>query len=77
MCSVSQMRVDVSAGVQSALPPVCTGAVCHSCSYVVRFRVPSIFLEDPIYLQSVIIHSANGGKVLSMACRRVLSSTPL
>jgi hypothetical protein len=35
------------------------------------------FCEDPIYLQSVIIHSANGGKALRMACRRVLSSTPL
>jgi hypothetical protein len=29
------------------------------------------------FLESVIIHSANGGKVLRMACRRVLSSTPL
>jgi hypothetical protein len=30
-----------------------------------------------MYLHSVIIHSANGGKVLRMTCRRVLSSTPL
>jgi hypothetical protein len=37
----------------------------------------NFFLEDPIYLQSVIIHSANGGKVLRMAFRRVLISTPL
>jgi hypothetical protein len=35
------------------------------------------FKEDPIYLQAAIIHSANGGKVLRMACRRVRSSTPL
>jgi hypothetical protein len=34
-------------------------------------------MNDPINLQSVIIHSANGWKVLRMACRRVLSSTPV
>jgi hypothetical protein len=35
------------------------------------------FIEDPIYLQSVIIPSANGGKLLRMSCRRALNSTPL
>jgi hypothetical protein len=29
------------------------------------------------HLKTVIIHSSNGGKVLRMACRRVLSSTPM
>jgi hypothetical protein len=45
-----------------------------ACLRLVSMR--SSFKEDPIYLQYVIIHSAKGGKMLRMACRRILSSTP-
>jgi hypothetical protein len=51
------------------------------CTFVIKYKQISMkldthyiytffFLKDPIYLQSVIIHSANGGK--GVACRRVL-----
>jgi hypothetical protein len=48
-------------------------------SHVEGFHMPlsasvDLPVQDPVYLQSVIIHSVNGGKVLRMACRRVLSS---
>jgi hypothetical protein len=52
------------------------GRVAMGCPVI---EVSSFFFfnEDPIYLQAVVIHSANGGEVWRMACRRVLSSTPL
>jgi hypothetical protein len=36
-----------------------------------------IFFVIPLYLQSVLVYSANCVKTYAMACRRVFSSAPL